>query len=322
MQIENLSLIIPTYKREKQINKILDAINNQITENIKLEIILCDSFSNYNTTNFPILKKNIELIILNNKKNVLSFKRNLGIEKAANHNLILIDDDCIPDNSFINNYLKDFKKIDDKTILSGVVDYPLSYKNTSNYIKFRDSRHFKEVNINKEYSLQPHKVVAMNMGIRKSNELVKIGLFDDRFLGYGFEDYEFAFRYKQNGYKLMQTNAKIIHDEGEPIFKHYLKKHYHLGRDGMKNLLIINNISAKKTIYFKVENNFFVKIILKIPGIRLLFQLIETIIIKFDKLKVFNFSSTYNFARLLSYLKGTIDRSKSNLNSETKNWYE
>ena len=26
MQIENLSLIIPTYKREKQINKILDAI--------------------------------------------------------------------------------------------------------------------------------------------------------------------------------------------------------------------------------------------------------------------------------------------------------
>ena len=68
MQIENLSLIIPTYKREKQINKILDAINNQITENIKLEIILCDSFSNYNTTNFPILKKNINLIILNNEK--------------------------------------------------------------------------------------------------------------------------------------------------------------------------------------------------------------------------------------------------------------
>ena len=184
MQIENLSLIIPTYKREKQINKILDSINNQITENIKLEIILCDSFSNYNTTNFPILKKNIELIIINNKKNILSFKRNLGIEKASNQNLILIDDDCIPDNSFINNYLKDFKKIDDKTILSGVVDYPLSYKNTSNYIKFRDSRHFKEVNINKEYSLQPHKVVAMNMGIRKSNEFAKIGLFDDRFLGY------------------------------------------------------------------------------------------------------------------------------------------
>ena len=322
MQIENLSLIIPTYKREKQINKILDAINNQITENIKLEIILCDSFSNYNTTNFPILKKNIELTILNNKKNILSFKRNLGIEKAANHNLILIDDDCIPDNSFINNYLKDFKKIDDKTILSGVVDYPLSYKNTSNYIKFRDSRHFKEVNINKEYSLQPHKVVAMNMGIKKTNKLMKIGLFDERFLGYGFEDYEFAFRYEQNGYKLMKTNAKIIHDEGLPIFKNYLVKYYHLGRDGMNNLLLINNNSAKNTIYFKIENNFFVKTILKIWGIRLLLQLIENIIIKIDKLKILNFSSIYNLARLSSYLKGKIDRGKSNLKPETKNWYE
>ena len=322
MQIENLSLIIPTYKREKQINKILDAINNQITENIKLEIILCDSFSNYNTTNFPILKKNIELTILNNKKNILSFKRNLGIEKATNHNLILIDDDCIPDNSFINNYLKDFKKIDDKTILSGVVDYPLSYKNTSNYIKFRDSRHFKEVNINKEYSLQPHKVVAMNMGIKKTNKLMKIGLFDERFLGYGFEDYEFAFRYEQNGYKLMKTNAKIIHDEGLPIFKNYLVKYYHLGRDGMNNLLLINNNSAKNTIYFKIENNFFVKTILKIWGIRLLFQLIENIVIKIDKLKIFNFNSIYNLARLSSYLKGKIDRSKSNLKPETKNWYE
>ena len=322
MEIENLSLIIPTFKREKHVIKILNSINSQINKNIKLEIIICDSFSDYNTINFPILKKNINLIILNNEKNILSFKRNIGIEKAINDYIILIDDDCIPDNNFINTYLRDFKKIDDKTILSGIVDYPLLYKKSSNYIKFRDSRHFKEVNLNKEYSLQPHKVVAMNMGIKKTNKLMKIGLFDERFLGYGFEDYEFAFRYEQNGYKLMKTNAKIIHDEGLPIFKNYLVKYYHLGRDGMNNLLLINNNSAKNTIYFKIENNFFVKTILKIWGIRLLLQLIENIIIKIDKLKILNFSSIYNLARLSSYLKGKIDRGKSNLKPETKNWYE
>ena len=162
----------------------------------------------------------------------------------------------------------------------------------------------------------------MNMGIKKTNKLMKIGLFDERFLGYGFEDYEFAFRYEQNGYKLMKTNAKIIHDEGLPIFKNYLVKYYHLGRDGMNNLLLINNNSAKNTIYFKIENNFFVKTILKIWGIRLLLQLIENIIIKIDKLKILNFSSIYNLARLSSYLKGKIDRGKSNLKPETKNWYE
>ena len=90
----------------------------------------------------------------------------------------------------------------------------------------------------------------------------------------------------------------------------------------MNNLLLINNNSAKNTIYFKIENNFFVKTILKIWGIRLLFQLIENIVIKIDKLKIFNFNSIYNLARLSSYLKGKIDRSKSNLKPETKNWYE
>ena len=68
MEIENLSLIIPTFKREKQIIKILNSLNKQINENLKLEIILCDSFSDYNKINFPILKKNINLIILNKKK--------------------------------------------------------------------------------------------------------------------------------------------------------------------------------------------------------------------------------------------------------------
>lgn len=98
MEIESLSLIIPTFKREKHVIKILNSLNNQINENIKLEIILCDSFSDYNTINFPNLKKNINLIILNNKKNILSFKRNIGIQKAINDYVILLDDDCIPDN--------------------------------------------------------------------------------------------------------------------------------------------------------------------------------------------------------------------------------
>ena len=41
----------------------------------------------------------------------------------------------------------------------------------------------------------------------------KIGYFNKKFTGYGFEDHEFGHRYKINGYKLMKTNARIIHDE-------------------------------------------------------------------------------------------------------------
>ena len=47
MEENNLSIVIPTFKREKQIIQILDNLNNQISDNVFLEVIICDSYSNY-----------------------------------------------------------------------------------------------------------------------------------------------------------------------------------------------------------------------------------------------------------------------------------
>ena len=59
MGADNLSIVISTFKREKQIIRILDSLNNQISDNIFLEINICDSYSDYNTNNFHNYKKNI-----------------------------------------------------------------------------------------------------------------------------------------------------------------------------------------------------------------------------------------------------------------------
>ena len=47
MEENNLSIVIPTYRREKQIIQILDNLNNQIVDNVFLEVNICDSYSNY-----------------------------------------------------------------------------------------------------------------------------------------------------------------------------------------------------------------------------------------------------------------------------------
>ena len=50
-----------------------------------------------------------------------------------------------------------------------------------------------------------------------------------------------------------------------PLFQDkYLNKYFHLGRDGMKNLLKINYIAALDTIYYKIESNVLYKIISKL----------------------------------------------------------
>ena len=51
MSLFNVSLIIPTYKRESQVHKIISSIQNQIKNNVRIEILVCDSYSQYNKKN-------------------------------------------------------------------------------------------------------------------------------------------------------------------------------------------------------------------------------------------------------------------------------
>tara|TARA_B100000959_G_C14970507_1_gene619481 strand:- start:1702 stop:2670 length:969 start_codon:yes stop_codon:yes gene_type:complete len=317
-----ISLIIPTFKREFQLIKILTSIKKQIFDEINIEVIICDSFSEYDQTRFPKNNENFTLKYFNIDKNNLSAKRNFGIRNSTYDNIILLDDDCVPNKNFLREYVNAFEKIDKKTILSGIVEYPEDHIKKFNHIKYKDSRHFKIDHVEKDIDLDPDKIVAMNMGFIKSDSMKKIGFFDERFTGYGFEDYEFGYRYKKNGYLLKCVRASILHDEGKPNFTKYMKKYFHLGRDGMKNLQIVDIISAKETVYYKIEEKQLFKLIKKIPKLNCLLSWIEKLIEKTDKMLFMNYSFIFTLARLCSYTRGYIEREKYFLNKNNQDWYE
>ena len=77
MEENNLSIVIPTFKREKQIIQILDNLNNQISDNVFLEVNICDSYSNYDDKKFKNYKKIFILNILILKKIFLLPKETL-----------------------------------------------------------------------------------------------------------------------------------------------------------------------------------------------------------------------------------------------------
>lgn len=322
MGADNLSIVIPTFKREKQIIRILDSLNNQISDNIFLEINICDSYSDYNTNNFHNYKKNIDIKYFNIKDNILSSKRNFGILKSTYKKIILLDDDCIPDQNFIKLYLQDFANIKEDVILSGIVYYPVDYIKKNNHIRFKQSRHFILKDITKNKKLLPDKIVAMNMAFINSKKIQNIGLFNKNFTGYGFEDYEFGFRYFSNGFRLQQSYAAIIHDEGYPDINNYIKKYYYLGRSGMENLLSINLPAAKKTIFYKIESNLLFKLITKIYKIKKILLLMEKIISKIDKFDKLYIPFAFNFLRLSAYMRGFIDRNIKDIKLKNNNWYE
>ena len=138
---------------------------------------------------------------------------------------------------------------------SGIVEYPKKWLIKSNYLEYRQSRHF----ISQKENLLPNKFVAMNFGIRVTNNLKKNFYFDERFTGYGFEDFEFAKRMTQHQVKLKTIDAKIVHYEYGKNFELYLNKMYALSKYGVTNLKKVNNSYFEDTIYHRIDNNFIVK---------------------------------------------------------------
>ena len=76
----------------------------------------------------------------------------------------MIDDDCIPKIIFLK-FILVILKIDSKTILSGIVDYPKKYIINYNHIKYRNLKHFKNDKFISN-NVMPDKIVAMNMGFK------------------------------------------------------------------------------------------------------------------------------------------------------------
>jgi glycosyltransferase involved in cell wall biosynthesis len=325
MKKKELTIIIPTFNRSNSLISILQSLSEQSSKEYRINVIICDSYSKddseKNVKLFSENNQNLDIKYLNIDANILAAKRNFGIKNSSSRFNILIDDDCIPDNNFIKDYIESLEVMDEKTILSGIVLYPKQHILNSNYLKFKSNTHFKKIDTSNN-TIESNHMVAMNMAFLISDDLLKTKLFDEGFIGYGFEDYEFAYRLKEVNFKLKQTKATIIHDEGTPRFDKYLKKYFHLGRDGMKNLLRINYMAALDTIYYKLESNILYKLISKIPKISLLLRILENIIIKIDKVKLIYLPFFYNVARFSSYMRGYIERNKKSLNLQNNNWYE
>jgi len=321
---DGISLIISTYERKSILEKILTSLVSQ-SNGYEIEILVIDSYSRDGTKEFvEKFKKKHNLNYIKHydiNKNILSSKRNFGLKVSIYKNLILLDDDCIPDNYFIKNYDLDFKKIDEKTILSGVVDYPSDYLKLSPYLRFRKSKHFQFKDIT-EKQIQTKNFVAMNMCFLKSDNILKDIYFDEKFVGYGFEDYEFAYRLRKLGYKFFQSKARIFHNEGKPDLSMYLKKYYHLGRDGMKNFLKIDKNAAKSTIYYKIEKNLLLTFFLDIALKSFIFNPLYFVLMKLEKFNIKNLGLMINFFRLAFYYKGYKDRYTKNLDLKNKSWYD
>lgn len=121
-----ISIVIPTYEREKDLNECLDSIIIQTT--LPKEIIVIDDSPN-NSIKFLIKRRTAEFgdknvllkYIKNPKERSLTIARNVGIENATGDIILFLDSDVVLDKDYINEIVKVYEKYPDTLGVQGYV---------------------------------------------------------------------------------------------------------------------------------------------------------------------------------------------------------
>lgn len=174
-----ISVIIPTYNEEKDIENCLKSLISQSIKNI--EIILVDDGSTDNTLE---IAKKYDIIILKQNHQGPGAARNLGARKAEGDILIFVDADM----TFKRDYLKNLVKpiLEDKT--EKIIGTTHNYEIATNANNIWSSL-WGKIRVSKENA----KDVKIFRAIRK-NKFIELGGFDPKY-SYA-DDQTFWFKHK------------------------------------------------------------------------------------------------------------------------------
>lgn len=336
MNIE-FSIVIPTWNRKERLIDLVKKIIKINTNFDKYEIIICDSNSTDGTENLinSFIKQNfdINIKIHNTKFNNVSQKRNFGIKKSKFNFIILIDDDCLPDDSFFYKYEELCKKYyGKKLIFSGMYLTDKDKIQKSNYYRYRDTRNYKIIKNNYlDYEfIDFWNIVTGNLCFEKKILLENNILFNEEITGYGFEDVDWGYRIAKQNIKIVKVDVGVLHNETSSNIKNYKLKWYYQALTGMPLLIRENLSAASKLPLFFLEKNvnknskqktitFFLSFFMN----RYFANLIEYYLIITDKKKIFFYPVLYKLLLVYYYYLGVKNRKKNLISQEDtkKNWF-
>ncbi len=201
--VMNASVIIPTYNRKSILEKCLKALEKQILNDVisDYEIVVVDDGSTDGTPSW--IKSNSEIlphvVLYEQEHSGPALGRNLGVMKSKYEIIIFIDSDLIVLEDFlichVNKLSSSWKKNNKKCFTYG------SVINTSNF-ENPESEKYKLTDVSFAY------FATGNVAISKEL-LLNVGLFDNSFSLYGWEDLELGERLKKIGTKLVKCPKAV-----------------------------------------------------------------------------------------------------------------
>lgn len=223
MQNDLVVIIILNFNRR---DDLLECLNSVYCLNYSpFEIVVVDNGSTDNSASF--IKKNYPLVHL------LESKSNLGAASGRNHGikyvnenfeygyLFFLDNDIIIEKNTLTEMISSLNSSDEIGIVTPKC-YTMSEQKTFAYAGGMDVNLFtgKIKNIGGgqidrgQYDLPKYVDACGGLFLTSRRVMRKVGMFDDKFNPYGWEDVDFGLRARKLNYKILYNPIAIIYHKG------------------------------------------------------------------------------------------------------------
>jgi len=236
---KSVSVIIPSFNEEENIDTCLNSLNDQDYSDIKLEVIVVDNGS---TDMTAAIAQSLGAKVLFKKNGTIASLRNHGAESSAGNYLAFLDADCIPPRDWLSKAIPDL--LNDHKLVLG---YRLSIPSDSNWV----ATCWDLVFVKRYFTADVDWIPSANM-IMHRPAFFHVAGFDESLQTN--EDYDFCFRLKAKGYKIISSSATAVTNLRPPrTLTEIFKKELWHGQEVFK--VFINDLFKQKTILlFKCKN--------------------------------------------------------------------
>lgn len=207
-----ISVVIATYNRKDMLKKCIEAFRQQTYPEDRYEIVVIDDGSTDGTNKLleEISKEMANLRFFSQKQGGQAKARNLGIPEAKGPLILFTGDDCIPDKKLLEEHNRIHQKERNVAVL-GFIDWHPDLEVTP-FMEFIARTHQFTFSIaeRERHNVNFSLFYTSNVSVAKDS-LLKVGLFDEDFTGYGYEDSELGYRLYKHGLRIIYNRRALTY---------------------------------------------------------------------------------------------------------------
>lgn len=210
----DISVVIPTRNRACHLGRPLQALARQSFPRERFEVLVVDNASTDDTRNvasefgraFPHFR------VLSESQLGAARARNCGIRESVGELALLLDDDVIPGPRLLEEHWLAHQHHPESAIL-GRVTFPWEgTESPFRWVIIHRPEYLQSYRFGDSGNVPFNHFYSCNVSLPRS-AFARVGLFDEGFRSYGFEDTEFGYRLVRSGVRIVfNSQAEGLHD--------------------------------------------------------------------------------------------------------------